>query len=112
SDGGVAAALNYSYGGGFRAPLGAGFAIEGEARHRESFVEFSESEAPLVASGIEFRFGISAGFGGGPRGAGPRMMPAPLPAGRGVGNAGGYSGSSTSSPLVAATLGTAERYIG
>lgn len=106
----VGAALNYSYGGGFRAPIGAGFAMEGEARFRENFVEFSGGGVPVVASGMEYRFGISAGFGGRPRSVGPRMMPASLPARGSVVDRGSLTGSS--GRLVAATLGTAERYIG
>ncbi len=111
--GGLGLALNYSYGGGFRSPLGAGLSVEGEIRYRDNFLELTPGELPAVENGLELRVGMTMGFGGGRSVVPPRpVSPSPVPGGvRPV--PGGILTSSTSSARVAsATLSTAERYIG
>lgn len=102
TDGKLGAAPNYSYGGGFRAPLGGGFAMEGEIRHREVLTVGGDALAPATTSGMEYRFGFSIGWGGA-RVARPVGVPGAT-----------YSASSAAAPtrMVAATLSTAERFIG
>jgi hypothetical protein len=104
-------AANYSYGGGFRAPLGGGFAVEGEARHREFFAETISRPEPVATSGMEFRVGLTVGFGVRGSRARPSGVP-PLrgPVGRGVGSP--LASVDARMRVAAATLGTAERYIG
>lgn len=117
-DGRLGVEPNYSYGAGFRAPLGAGFSMEGEARYRNSFSRPAEGRMPRVQSGLEFRFGVSVGFGGGPRlrsaptSAPPRgVRPTPMPTG--VLPSGSILTSVDSrARLAAATLNTASDYIG
>jgi hypothetical protein len=114
--GSLGVAFNYSYGAGFRAPMGGGFAMEGEARYRDSFVEFAPGEIPLVESGIEFRFGMNIGLGGGGPRVPTRLPAAPAPAPRGSSAASGSvfasSGATSTARVAAATLATGERYIG
>jgi hypothetical protein len=111
-DGRLGGAANYSYGGGFRAPLGAGFAFEGEVRHREIFAEVRTGPERVLSSGLEYRFGMSLGFGGRAAHGGTRLVPAPtpprplnLPAGARVTRADAHV-------IASNTLSTAERYIG
>lgn len=114
ANGGVGMTLNYSYGGGFRSPLGGGLSIEGEARYRENLVELAPGAGPVTESGLELRVGMTLGFGGGRRAVpnaptAPATIPGSIP--RSV--PGGILTSSASSARVAAaTLSTAERYIG
>jgi hypothetical protein len=98
---------NYSYGAGFRAPLGGGFGMEGELRYREVI----GGREGVVSNGIEIRFGMSVGFGASndnraPRGAPPARAPLPI-----RGNSPLVS-SAAHMRVAAATLGTAERYVG
>lgn len=111
SDGSFGVAANYSYGGGFRAPLGGGFSVEGEARHREFFAETLSGPEPVAASGMEFRVGLNVGFGG--PSANPRPIGVPPvrgPAGTRV--VGAVVSADTRMRLASAALNTAERYIG
>lgn len=112
AEGGLGVAANYSYGGGFRAPLGAGFGMEGELRYREVFAEHSRGPVPAVSSGLEVRFGMSLGFGRGDDRAAPRATPPPLRTPPAVVGNSPYATSASSSRVVAATLSTAERYLG
>ncbi|HUE95748.1 MAG TPA: NlpC/P60 family protein, partial [Longimicrobiaceae bacterium] len=105
-------AASYSYGGGFRAPLGGGFALEGEARWREVLAGGGDAAAPAVSAGMEYRFGVSVGFGGVARTTLPNVRPAPVPSRRTRPAGGTYTGADARSRLVSATLGTAEQYIG
>lgn len=112
--GGLGMALNYSYGGGFRSPLGAGISIEGEARYRDNLIELAPGALPVTENGLELRVGMTLGFGGA-RGSLPDnpSAPASIPAGIPRSLPGGILTSSSSSSRVAsATLSTAERYIG
>lgn len=110
---GLGMALNYSYGGGFRSPLGAGLAIEGEARYRGNFVEMTPGELPVVESGMELRVGMTLGFGGGRR-AVPTVpaAPASIPGGVRPAPGGIFTASTSSARIAAATISSAERYIG
>lgn len=103
ADSRLGVSLNYSYGGGFRAPVVGGVSLEGEARYRQPFAEMSKSEIAVVDKGLEFRFGLNFGFGGGARA--PRM--APLPTGGRIVNS-----SLPPARLASATLSSAERYVG
>lgn len=114
ADGGLGMALNYSYGGGFRSPLGGGLSIEGEARYRENLVELAPGALPVTESGLELRVGMTLGFGGARRLApNAPSAPATIPAGvpRSV-PAGIFTSSTSTARVAAATLSTAERYIG
>jgi cell wall-associated NlpC family hydrolase len=118
-DGGLGVEPNYSYGGGFRAPIGAGFSIEGEARYRDAFAKPVEGRDPRVSSGLEFRFGVSLGWGGGPRvrvpasaaPSRPVLRPSSIPTGL-VPSLSTYSSADSRMRVAAATLNTASNYIG
>jgi hypothetical protein len=102
-------AANFSYGGGFRSPLLAGLAMEGEVRYRDSFAEMPSREAPVISNALEFRFGVTLGIGRGGGGAnrGPiPSLPGSVPVGAGA------PMSESSVRLAYATLNTAEQYIG
>ena len=106
--GGFGTGLNYSYGGGFRSPLGAGFAVEGELRHREGFAEVGTGSEQVLGSGLEVRFGMSLGFGGhgspgGIRGVPPRPASVPRPT---------LATADARMRVAFAALDTADRYIG
>lgn len=105
TDGRIGAAPNYSYGGGFRAPLGGGFAMEGEARWREVMAPGTDTRTPLANSGMEFRFGFSVGFGGARAASVLPNLPASMP-GRAL------PASAPPARVASATLNTAEQYIG
>lgn len=110
-DGRLGVAANYSYGAGFRTPLGVGFAMEGEARHRSNFAELPSRSLPIAASGMEFRAGFSAAFGNrAPRRA-PATLPPTIPT-RPSGPAGRPVAGTSGSALAIAAISTAERYIG
>lgn len=110
--GDLGAAGNYSYGGGFRAPLGGGFAMEGEVRHREMIGGAGDSRAPEVSSGFEYRFGMSVGFGGALRPAIPNGGPMPLPPRPTLSSGSIYASADSRTALVSSTLNYAERFIG
>ncbi len=104
----LGAGLNYSYGGGFRSPLGAGFAIEGELRQRDTFAEVGTGPEPVLTSGLEVRFGMSLGFGGRARpGTVPGLPPRPATVPRPT-----LATADARMRVAAATLDAAERYIG
>ncbi len=103
TDGRVGLSLNYSYGGGFRAPLFGGLSLEAEARYREPFAEMSSSEIPVAEQGLEFRFGLNMRFGGA---RGPRMVPVIPPRG------GIATNSVPPARLASAALSSAERHLG
>jgi cell wall-associated NlpC family hydrolase len=113
ADGRLGASLNYSYGAGFRAPLGV-LAMEGELRYRESFAEASAPLRPVVASGFEVRVGMAYSMGGGSRGR--RIAPPSVPARPPniPGGAGGsvHVGADARMRIAAAAINTAERHIG
>jgi len=113
SNGRLGVALNLSYGGGFRSPIGAGLGLEGELRYRDSFAELSGGAAPVVSNGLEVRFGMTMGWGGG---SPLRSRPVSPPATRGIPptiRASAPAGSADARARVAfATLSTAERYQG
>jgi hypothetical protein len=113
ADGRLGMAANFNYGGGFRAPVGGGFSIEGEARFRDSFAEMPARGNPVVSNGIEFRFGMNIGFGGAPRLRGPAATPPPTPT-RPASIPGRPTLASADARMrvAAATLTTAEQYIG
>jgi cell wall-associated NlpC family hydrolase len=99
-------AVNYSYGGGFRAPLVAGLSLEGEARYRHALAEMSAPDVPVAGSGLELRVGMSLGLGRG-GGRAPGLAPTPV--------RGPVANPTTSAARVrvaSATLSSAERYIG
>jgi hypothetical protein len=116
SEGRLGAALNFSYGGGFRSPIGLGLGMEGEVRYRDSFVELPVRANPVVRNGLEVRFGLTAGWGGASRpSSAPAVTPPPV---RGT-----PSSIPTSLPtagaaadarlrIAYAALSTAERYQG
>ncbi|MEX2582379.1 MAG: C40 family peptidase [Gemmatimonadota bacterium] len=112
TDGRLGVAANYSYGGGFRAPLGAGFSMEGEARHREYVSQPGAGPEAMLKSGIEFRAGMNVGFGGGLPSSRPgavppvRSRPTAIPFGSTL------VSSSARMRVASATLSTAERYVG
>jgi hypothetical protein len=120
-DGSLGIEPSYSYGAGFRSPLGAGFSMEGEARYRDYLSKPAEDAAPRVKSGMEFRFGVSVGFGGGPRLRVPASTsptrptgparPASIPAGL-VPNRGLLTSMDSRVRVAAATLNTASNYLG
>jgi hypothetical protein len=112
ADGSLGAALNYSYGGGFRAPLGIGFSMEGELRYRDSYAELSRPAQPVVRSGVEVRFGIGYSMGGGRR-LSPGVTPPPLPPRpTSIPNASVHVSADARMRVASAALNTAERYIG
>jgi hypothetical protein len=114
ADGSLGMALNYSYGAGFRSPLGAGFSMEGEARYRTSFAEMSAPAEPVVSNGLEVRFGFNLGFGPRDRRLPSGINPATLPP-RNVAfppALGTIASSDARMRVAAATLSTGERYIG
>jgi cell wall-associated NlpC family hydrolase len=112
-DGAVGVGFNYSYGAGFRAPIGAGLSMEGEVRYRDGIAEFPLEQGASARSGMEFRFGMSVGFGGRAR----TNLPRPVP---GVGVPGPYVGNpvpvgasaEARMRVAAAALNSAERYLG
>jgi hypothetical protein len=111
ADGRLGVAATYSYGGGFRAPLGAGFAMEGEARYRTPIAEAPARGVPAVSSGIEFRFGVSLGFGGLPS-LRPTPATPPVPARPAPSPGRPLSSDAGRVHLAAATISTAEQFVG
>jgi hypothetical protein len=117
SEGRLGAALNFSYGAGFRSPIGMGLGMEGEIRYRDSFVELPARSSPVVRNGLEVRFGLTAGWGGGPRRpvSAPAVAPPPV---RGIPRSIPTSLPTASAEADArlriayAALSTAERYQG
>jgi hypothetical protein len=114
SDGRLAAALNFSYGGGFRSPLGYGLGLEGEIRYRDSFVELPVRTAPVVRNGLEVRFGMTMGWGGAAPRPAPAVTPPPvprvpasIPGSRPIG-----ASADARMRVASAALSTAERYQG
>jgi len=113
NDGSLGAALNYSYGAGFRSPLFWGLSMEGEARYRSSLGELSGGDLPTFRDGPEARFGINLGLGGGPRDFAPRPLPnvPPRPTGVLPGRPAAL-GAGSRVRVASATLTTADRYLG
>jgi cell wall-associated NlpC family hydrolase len=112
ANGGVGVGLNYSYGAGFRSPLFAGLSMEGEARYRDSLGEMPSRDTPVVQNALEFRFGMTLGFGGGPVDRAPRPNPniparPPSIAGRPA-----PLNADARTRVAVSTLNTAERYVG
>ena len=114
SQDGLELTATYSYGAGFRAPLGGGFAMEGEVRRRELFGAGGDAAAPAVTPGMEYRVGASFGFGGRAPLVLPNVRPAPLPIRGSIAAAptSVYASADTRTRVVAATLSTGERFIG
>ncbi len=112
ANGGVGVGLNYSYGAGFRSPLFAGLTMEGEARYRNSLGEMPTREAPIIQNALEFRFGMSLGFGGPPVDRAPRVgpgIPTRLPS---VPSRPMVLNADARTRVAISTLNTAEQYLG
>ncbi|MEX0912631.1 MAG: C40 family peptidase [Gemmatimonadota bacterium] len=87
--------------------------MEAEARYRQSIAEAPRRPEAVVGSGMEYRFGLSIGFGGAARRPSPGVIPRTMPPRPSSGSFSSMLASSDASlRIAAATLTTAERYIG